>query len=187
MRKIVVFAGLFVICFSVKATYDPDWWKNAVFTPTPTNDYLQAASVLRQQQDTADLLTGADYSAADAVQATNLWMMLAVLHGDLRCKKIVNPPPVFRNFGIITNQTYLQMRIMANEEAKRINSYENARGALEERIDDILKKAATSEALASFQASERNAIVSNIVTAACLTPAEAASLGLTNVVQQVSD
>ena len=76
---------------------------------------------------------------------------------------------------------------MANEEAKRINSYENARGALEERIDDILKKAATSEALASFQASERNAIVSNIVTAACLTPAEAASLGLTNVVQQVSD
>ena len=167
--------------------YNPDWWKSLVITPTPTNDYEQAAYVLRRQGGIVGFLRGADYYASDAIAATNLWNMLAILHGDLREKKIENPPPVFRNFGIITNQVELQRRRAINDDAENIRSYESLRGGLEERIERIFKIASASEALASFPIQERNAIVSNIVELARLTADEAAELGLTNVVETVGE
>lgn len=182
MKITVILAMQFSVLLSAVAAYDSNWWKSRVFTPTPTNDYVQATAVLRQQEDAVSFLWGAKYGAADVVAATNLWSMLAIVHGDLRDKKIENPPPVFRNFGIITNKVELQRRIAVNEEAERIGRYESLRSALEERIDQVLMNAAASEALASFPVPERNAIVSNLVETARLTPAEAASLGLTNVV-----
>jgi hypothetical protein len=137
---------------------------------------------LRQQERSVSLLSNADYGVADGIDATNLWTKLAVLHGDIRGKRIENPPPVFRNFGIMTNQIQLQQRMVENEAAKKTCSYENVRGVLEERIENVFSKASRSAALAAFPANERNSIVSNIVELARFTPDEAASLGLTNVV-----
>src|SRR5574344_511207 len=178
MRTTIITAVLFSILFPAVADYNPGWWKSLAFELTPTNDLTQASSVLRRQAGTISFLYGADYTAADTVSATNLWNMLAVLHGDLRKKRIENPPPVFRNFGIVTNQADLQRRIAANEEAKRIVSYDCVRSGLEERIEEVFKKAASSEALASFRPSERNVLVSNLVAVAQLTPTETAALGL---------
>ena len=187
MKTTIILAMQFFFFLSAVAEYDPNWWKSLVLVPAPTNDYVHAAAVLRQQEDTVVFLWGADYPAADAVAATNLWNMLATLHGDLREKKIENPPPVFRNFGIITNQVELQRRIAVNEEAKKVRFYESLRRALEERIDQVFMNAASSEALASFSVQDRNAIVSNLVETARFTPDEAAAIGLTNVVEFVGE
>ena len=186
MKYVMILVALFALYTPVRAEYNPCWWKNLALEPTPTNDYVQAASVLRQHEGQVSFLYGADYSASDTVAATNLWRMLAFLHGDVRMKRVLNPPPVFRNFGIITNQVELQRRITANEEAKKIRDYESLRSALEERIERVLANAAASEALASFPVADRNAIVSNLVETAKLTPTEAAALGLTNVVEAIS-
>ena len=83
---------------------------------------------------------------------------------------------------MITNQVDLQRRIAANELAKKIRNYESLRSGLEERIVRVLANAAASDAIAAFPPAERNAMVSNLVEAARFTPAEAAALGLTNVV-----
>ena len=182
MKKI---AGMAIFCatlITVWAECNPDWWKGLALEPTPTNDYGHAAAVLRQQGRSVSFLSGTDYGVADVDAATNLWYMLAALHGDIRGKKIENPPTVFRNFGIITNQAELQQRIAENEMAKKICSYESLRVGLEERIEKVFSKAAKSQALSSFPASERNAIVSNLVATAQLTPIEAVALGLTNIV-----
>lgn len=186
MKNVTVLAVVFLSFSTVIAESDPSWWKNLVLEPVPTNDLEVAAARLRQHDRAAWILDGPEFVSSDAVAATNLWNMLAVLHGDLRSKKIENPPPVFRNFGIITNQVELQRRITANEEAKKIRDYESLRSALEERIERVLANAAASEALASFPVADRNAIVSNLVETARLTPAEAAALGLTNVVEVLS-
>ena len=183
MKYVMTLVALVALFSTVQAEYNPNWWKSLELEPIATNDYVQAASVLRQQEGHVSFLYGADFSSSDVVAATNLWHMLAVLHGDVRVKRVLNPPPVFRNFGIITNQVELQRRIAANEDAKKIRNYESSRSSLEERIEHVLANAAASEALASFPSSARNATVSNLVEAARLTPAEAAALGLTNVVE----
>ena len=183
MKSVTIISVVFLLFSTVIAESDPNWWKSLVIEPVPTNDLEFAATRLRQQDRTVWLLDGPEFVAADSVAATNLWNMLAVLHGDLRSKKVDNPPPVFRNFGIITNEVELQRRIAVNDSAKKIRNYESLRGGLEERIERVLANAAASEALASFQSSARNAIVSNLVEAARLTSVEAAALGLTNVVE----
>jgi hypothetical protein len=182
MKKMMIVTAFFAAFFSSHAEYFPGWWKTLVFESIPTNDYGLAAAALRQQERSVSLLSNADYGAADGVDATNLWTKLAVLHGDIRSKRIENPPPVFRNFGIMTNLVQLQQRMAENEAAKKICSYESVRSGLEERIESVFSKASRSGALSSFSTSERNAIVSNIVDLARFTPDEAASLGLTNVV-----
>ena len=182
MKKIASMAIFCATLITVRAEYNPDWWKSLVLNPTPTNDLLHATSVLDQQEDSVSLLYGVDYCEDDAVSATNLWHMLAALHGDLRGKKMDKIPAVFRNFGIITNQVELQQRRAANQAAAKMRSYQNALYTMEERIQTVFTKAAKSHALSSFPASERNAIVSNLVATAQLTPIEAVALGLTNIV-----
>ena len=186
MKRILGTAICLMSFITASAEYNPDWWKGLVLAPTPTNDLVHATAVLEQQEDVVSLLRGTVYSAEDAVLATNLWNMLAALHGDIRSKKNANPPRVFRNFGIMTNQVQLQQRIAENEAAKRICSYESVRRALEERIVDVFSKAAQSKALSSFPTSERNTIVSNLVATALLTPIEAAALGMTNILVEAS-
>ena len=184
---ILLIANISVILSSI-AEYNPDWWKSIVLEPTPTNDLVLASSILEQQGDTIGFLRRGKYSSSDAIAATNLWTMLAILHGDLREKKIENPPPVFRNFGIITNKVELQRREVANQEAMKIRDYQSSRWEIERRIRyDVFVDIAPSEALASFPVQERNAIVSNIVELARLTTDEAAELGLTNVVESVGE
>ena len=186
MKRTLGTAILLMSLATASAEYNPDWWKGLALEPTPTNDLVNATTVLEQQEDVVSLLYGTAYSAEDAVLATNLWTMLAALHGDIRSKKIANPPRVFRNFGIMTNQVQLQRRIAENEAAKRICSYESVRRALEERIADVFSKATQSQALSSFPALERNTIVSNLVATARLTPIEAESLGMTNILVEAS-
>ena len=186
MRIISIFAIILTALVSVGAEYNPDWWKGLVLEPTPTNDYGLAAVILRQQGRCVSFLSGTDYGLADVDDATNLWYMLAVLHGDIRSKRIENPPRVFRNFGIITNQVELQRRIEENEVAKNVCSYESLRAGLEERIADVFSKASKSQALSSFPALERNTIVSNLVATARLTQIEAESLGMTNILVEAS-
>ena len=186
MRKMMILPCVLVISSAVMSEYNPDWWKNLVFEPIPTNDLDCAAAQLRQQDRSVWLLDGPVFAAADAVAATNIWNMLSILHGDLRSKKIENLPSVFRNFGMITNQVELQRRVAANELAKKVRNYESIRSGLEERIERVLANAAASDAIAAFPPSERNAIVSNLVAAARFTPDEASALGLTNVVEAVS-
>ena len=181
MKNITCIVVLLATLITAGAEYNADWWKSLVLEPTPTNDYGYAAAVLRQQGRSVSYLYGADYGVADADAATNLWHMLAVLHGDIRCKRVENPPTVFRNFGIMTNQMQLLQRTAENEAAKKICSYESQRAGLEERIAKVFSKAAQSKALSSFPATERNAIVSNLVATAQLTPIEAATLGMTNI------
>ena len=187
MTKAIALTLLLSAALPLTAQYDSNWWKTVVLEPIPTNDLNWAAEQLRQQQRTVWFLDGPAFVASEVVPSTNLWYMLATLHGDLREKKIENPPPVFRNFGIITNQVELQRRIAVNEEAKKVRFYESLRRALEERIDQVFMNAASSEALASFSVQDRNAIVSNLVETARFTPDEAAAMGLTNVVEFVGD
>lgn len=186
MKRISIIAILLMSLITAGAEYNPDWWKGLVLEPTPTNDLVHAVAVLEQQEDVVSMLYGTVYCAEDAALATNLWNMLAVLHGDIRSKKITNPPRVFRNFGIMTNQVQLQQCIAENEAAKRICSYESVRFALEERIADVFSKASKSQALSSFPASERNTIVSNLVATARLTPIEASALGMTNILVEAT-
>ena len=186
MKTTMIIAALLAVCISARADYNPDWWKNLVFEPIPTNDLDCAAAQLRQQDRSVWLLDGPVFAAADAVAATNIWNMLSILHGDLRSKKIENLPSVFRNFGMITNQVELQRGVAANELAKKVRNYESIRSGLEERIERVLANAAASDAIAAFPPSERNAIVSNLVETARFTPDEASALGLTNVVEAVS-
>ena len=115
MKRTLGTAILLMSLATASAEYNPDWWKGLALEPTPTNDLVNATTVLEQQEDVVSLLYGTAYSAEDAVLATNLWTMLAALHGDIRSKKIANPPRVFRNFGIMTNQVQLQQRIAENE------------------------------------------------------------------------
>jgi hypothetical protein len=112
--------------------------------------------------------------------------MLAVLHGDIRSKKMDGIPVVYRNFGIITNQVELQQRRASNQAAAEMRGYQIALYALEERIQTAFSKASKSQALSSFPASERNTIVSNLVATARLTPIEAESLGMTNILVEAS-
>ncbi len=183
MKHVIALSVVCLLFSNVIAESDPSWWKSLVLEPIQTNDLELAATQLRQQDRTVWLLDGPEFVAADKVAATNFWNMLAVQHGDIRSKKVENPPPVFRNFGIITNHVELQRRMAVNELAKKIRNYESLRGGLEERIERVLANAAASEALASFSATDRNAIVSNLVETARLTPAEVSALGLTNVVE----
>ena len=182
MKKMLILSCALIFSSAAMSDYNPDWWKSLVFEPVPTNDLEWAATQLRRQDRSVWLLDGPVFGAADAVAATNIWSMLSILHGDLRSKKIDNPPPVFRNFGVITNQVDLQRRIAANELAKKIRNYESLRSGLEERIVRVLANAAASDAIAAFPPAERNAMVSNLVEAARFTPGEASALGLTNVV-----
>jgi len=175
-------AAVFVVLSHADAEYRYDWWKNLALESTPTNDLVHAAMELDRQEGVVSLLYGVDYCAADAVAATNLWTKLAVLHGDVRSKKMDVIPTVLRNFGIITNQVELQHRRAVNQATSDIRSYQISLHAIEERIETVFSKVSKSEALSSFSTSERNAIVSNIVELARFTPDEAASLGLTNVV-----
>ena len=163
-----------------------DWWKGLVLGPTPTNDLPYATYELNRQEDCVALLRGIDYCVEDAVPATNLWNMLAVLHGDIRRKKMDVIPVVYRNFGIITNQVELQQRRAANRAAAEMRGYQIALFTLEERIQTVFSKASKSQALSSFPALERNTIVSNIVATARLTPIEAESLGMTNILVEAS-
>ena len=181
MKKITGMAIFCATLITVRAEYNLDWWKSLVLEPTPTNDLSHATSVLDQQEDSVSLLYGVDYCAEDAGAATNLWNMLAVLHGDLRGKKMDKIPVVFRNFGIITNQVELQQRRSANRAAAEMRSYQGSLYTLEERIQTVFSKTVQSKALSSFPATERNAIVSNLVATAQLTPIEAATLGMTNI------
>ena len=182
MKKMLILSCALIFSSAAMSDYNPDWWKSLVFEPVPTNDLEWAATQLRRQDRSVWLLDGPVFGAADAVAATNIWSMLSILHGDLRSKKIDNPPPVFRNFGVITNQVDLQRRIAANELAKKIRNYESLRSGLEERIVRVLANAAASDAIAAFPPAERNVMVSNLVEAARFTPGEASALGLTNVV-----
>ena len=187
MKRNVLLGAALVLALSVYATeYNPGWWKEVVFALTPTNDLAQAEAILRQQRETVWYLDGVRYRAADATATTNLCQMLAVLHGDLREKRIEDVPPVFRNFGIITNKVELQQRRAANQAAIQVRSYQCVRGMLERQVEVTLAVIAKSEALASFPVPERNAIVSNLVEQARFTPEEAASIGLTNFVETVT-
>ena len=185
MKNAAILSSILLSVSAAIAEHNPDWWKSLELEPVSTNDLGLAATQLRQQERIIWLLDGPEFVAADAVAATNLWSVLAILHGDLRNKRIDNLPLVFRNFGIITNQVELQSRIANNEEAKKIRCYASLQRSVEERIELVFVNAVTSEALASFPTCERNAIVSNIVETARLTQAEAAALGLTNVVDSV--
>lgn len=185
--KIITCMAIFCVALSpVNAEYNSDWWKGLVLEPTPTNDLSLAASVLVQQEDAVSLLYGVDYCVEDTVPATNLWNMLAVLHGDIRDKKMDKIPVVLRNFGIITNQTELQQRRSANCAAAEMRGYQIALYALEERIQHVFSKASKSQVLSSFPSAERNAIVSNLVAKAQLTSIEATVIGMTNILIQAT-
>ena len=163
-----------------------NWWKRLAIEPTPTNDLPYATYEVNRQEDYVALLGGIDYSVEDAVPATNLWNMLAVLHGDIRSKKMDGIPVACRNFGIITNQVELQQRRAVNLETAEMRDYQIALFTLEERIQTVFSKASKSQALSSFPALERNTIVSNLVATSRLTPIEAESLGMTNILVEAS-
>ena len=163
-----------------------NWWKRLAIEPTPTNDLPYATYEVNRQEDYVALLGGIDYCVEDAVPATNLWNMLAVLHGDIRSKKMDGIPVACRNFGIITNQVELQQRRAVNLETAEMRDYQIALFTLEERIQTVFSKASKSQALSSFPALERNTIVSNLVATARLTPIEAESLGMTNILVEAS-
>jgi hypothetical protein len=152
----------------------------------PTNDLPYATDAVNRQEDYVALLGGIDYCVEDAVPATNLWNMLAVLHGDIRSKKMDGIPVVYGNFGIITNQVELQQRRASSQVAAEMRGYQIALYALEERIQTAFSKASKSQALSSFPASERNTIVSNLVATARLTPIEASALGMTNILVEAT-
>jgi hypothetical protein len=163
-----------------------NWWKRLAIEPMPTNDLPYATDAVNRQEDYVALLGGIDYCVEDAVPATNLWNMLAVLHGDIRSKKMDGIPVVYGNFGIITNQVELQQRRASSQVAAEMRGYQIALYALEERIQTAFSKASKSQALSSFPASERNTIVSNLVATARLTPIEASALGMTNILVEAT-
>ena len=186
MKKIYVISILLTVWVTVRAEYNRDWWKELTLEPTATNDLSYATSELVRQEDSVTLLFGVDYCTEDSTLATNLWNMLAVLHGDLRSKQMDVIPVVYRNFGIITNQVELQQRRAANRAAAEMRGYQIALFTLEERIQTVFSKASKSQALSSFPASERNTIVSNLVATARLTPVEASALGMTNILVEAN-
>ena len=183
-RKTFIILLLFAMRFA-SAQAATNLWAYVNLDITPTNDLYYASRRLYDQSKILFLMEDESYPAKYSALATNLWDRLAVLHGDLREKKLLELPPVYRNFGIITNQVELQDLIVANSNANRICSYQSCLRDLEKRIEIVLANAAISEALASFPPAERNAIVSNLVETARLTADEVARLGLTNVVEQV--
>ena len=121
--RMMIISCVLVLSSAAMPEYNPDWWKDLVSEPVPTNDLECAAAQLRQLDRSVWLLDGPVFAAADVVAATNIWRALSVLRGDLRSKKIENLPSVFRNFGMITNQVELQRRIAANELAKKVRNY----------------------------------------------------------------
>ena len=176
---------LLVVMYFACAHASTNLWTYVNLDITPTNDLYYASRRLYDQSIMLFLMEDEIYPATYSALATNLWDRLAALHGDLRGKKLAELPPVYRNFGIITNQLELQDLIVANSNANRICSYQSRLRDIERRIEIIFANAASSEALASFPPAERNAIVSNLVETARFTPDEAARLGLTNVVEQI--
>ena len=88
MKKIYVISILLTVWVTVRAEYNRDWWKELTLEPTATNDLSYATSELVRQEDSVTLLFGVDYCTEDSTLATNLWNMLAVLHGDLRSKQM---------------------------------------------------------------------------------------------------
>lgn len=171
---------------NAQLSFTPDWWKGLVLEPMPTNDLPYATYELNRQEDYVALLGGINYCVEDAVPATNLWNMLAVLHGDLDSKKMDSIPVESRNFDIVANQVELLQCRAANQAAADLQDYQIALHNMKERIQTVFSRASKSQALSSFPAVERNAIVSNLVATARLTPIEAESLGMTNILVEAS-
>ena len=187
-EKLMLVGAVMQLTCSTALCANTNLWISADFGITPTNDLNSAFFRLRTQNKLAFSLEHESYPSEFSVLATNLWDRLALLHGDLREKKMDDLPRVCVGFWILgdtTNQVEIQERMARNDYANKLRSYQYQLYDLEKRIGFIFANVASSEALASFPPAERNAIVSNLVETARLTPDEAARLGLTNVVEQV--
>ena len=188
MKKNVMLCVFSLLCASTalagKVTwYKGTWWRDVDLSLTPTNDLEYADSVLREQKNTVLNLSCISPKRISPTDATNVFYRLAVLRGDLEEKKLAVLPRVYVGFGFISDAEERERRDAENEVAIRIRSYQSNRAHLEEMVDYTFMRVPCHKTLESFPVAERNAIVSNLVETARFTPAEAASLGLTNIVE----
>ena len=51
MKRTLGTAILLMSLATASAEYNPDWWKGLALEPTPTNDLVNATTVLEQQED----------------------------------------------------------------------------------------------------------------------------------------
>jgi hypothetical protein len=126
---------------------------------------------------------------------TNCWFAVAREHGRIRIG-IHSDAELDAMRGAISRQVdgngvaIISVPDISSEESHRRHVEVNALAQMEgldkdflSGINGVFAAFATSDTLNAFPVVQRNAIVSNLVETARLTPAEASSLGLTNVVQ----
>ena len=188
MKKNVMLCVFSLLCASTalagNVTWNKGtWWRDVDLSLTPTNDLEYADSVLRTQYESVLNLSCISPNRISPTDATNVFYRLAVLRGDLEEKKLAVLPRVYVGFGFISDAEERERRNAENEVAIRIRSYQLARKSLVEMIDRAFMRVPCHKTLEGFPVAERNAIVSNLVETARFTPAEAASLGLTNIVE----
>ena len=92
-KNTILSLALLVLALAASASY---WWENCEFSATPTNNLGQAAMALREQESAVWRLERVSYASDAKDQATNLWNRLAMLHGDLRSKKVESVPRPMR-------------------------------------------------------------------------------------------
>lgn len=85
--------ALLVMSLGAGASY---WWEECEFSAVPTNNLEHAVTVLQEQEASVWRLERAGYASDAKDQATNLWCRLAMLHGDLRIKKVESVPRPMR-------------------------------------------------------------------------------------------
>ena len=188
MKKNVMLCVFSMLCactvIAGKVTWNKGtWWRDVDLSLTPTNDLEYADSVLRTQYESVLNLSCISPKRISPTDATNVFYRLAVLRGDLEEKKLAVLPRVYVGFGFISDAEERERRRVENRAAIRICNYQGSRKSLEEMVDYTFMHVPCHKTLEGFPVAERNAIVSNLVETAWFTPAEAASLGLTNIVE----